>query len=38
MDLLATIGMYEKKALPVLSILPLACSYVGYIVLSNLRC
>ena len=38
MDLLATMGMYEKKTLPVMSILPLAGSYVGYIVLSNLRC
>lgn len=38
MDLLSTMGMYEKKTLPVMSILPLAGSYVGYIVLSNLRC
>lgn len=38
MDLLSTMGMYEKKTLPVMSILPLAASYVGYIVLSNLRC
>ena len=38
MDLLSTVGMYEKKTLPVMSILPLAASYVGYIVLSNLRC
>lgn len=36
MDMLATVGMYEKKTLPVMSILPLAGSYVGYIVLSNL--
>lgn len=37
MKAFAAFGMFEPKALPKLSIAPLAGSYVGYIVLNNLN-
>lgn len=36
MGLFAAVGMYTRKPLPKTTLLPLACAYVGYVVLNNL--
>lgn len=36
MHVLASVGMFERRPLPVRSVLPVAAAYVGFIVCNNL--